>query len=1034
LGNREIVIGGVMNRIFILLLLVLVGCGFQEQDKSDVNFSFSVDVNKLQSLASSSSGLSSSHSALSSNKAASVAATDQLMFFGVVVRTVSGITTDAGGLPAGAIVPGASRLFNVWQNPTEFEQLMTTGKVAISTYVPAPSDLSVTFYGVFISDDDNDEGPGTFTTIYHVGGPYHVDGAGATIKVAPDTQILEDDHAPFSKWAGIFANASGAPIANTDITLEHCKIGFRFEQSMFDAEFNKEDKYAFHTDSKGMINSHMIAGVDWKIIAGDGTVIKPCGGTPFAGVNYPSGSPEISFLAYIGTDQFETPASFFGDARITASNFLSDTNISNSSVDHDGDGLPTDTELDLTTGNPFMADGVFRQKFRGNYASVSTVTYDPAATPSPTATMQIYRNTNQVTGSCSTGSSLQYYDDVNKVWTNVTATFSENYSCSVTFEVSSLGIPANTTKRIVFKIDPNYTADIDGDSVQESLYFIKAADFCNGTGCTAPTISNFELYLRSWGNGPEDVATVVTNYTTLNPYPSCSGSDSGFEYAASLSGTNFSAGGIIYLSTAADCSTSVINLGIMDADGTSIAAYLHSNGNGTSPNYNVCYKNAVNSTSYAKASQQIAFVYDPNSACQPELSSATFGSISDSYSSTPHMDISFNSGGVPVDPQSLKVNFTSGQYICITGLDSLSAGDGGYCSMSDDSTNVISSHNLSGAGSYYVDSIDFYSATACSGTGINVDYTGGSSSMNVTSVDISSISFISPDSAKITFDSVLANPDIYFTQQVGQAVDSIELGFSDGKAICLTSASMVSTSSSYYGGSMEPIATSDFFAPGIYNISDVSLYPSGSSGCAGSPFTTITGISGQSMSVGASSNYVFINSVDLSADLLSVGNAGPYSCGASTGLEAADCICTYIAQNSGFISTYFPSASTRPWKAILSDGRAGGAAVDRIYTTGTVINMNSEVIDSDYDIFGGTQTSFKPNYDESGTIAGANAWTGSNPDGTAHTNNCQNWEAATSGQLGSKGSANYFMSSPEWLTQAQMDCMSWSFRLYCISQ
>jgi len=833
-----------MYRIVLILLVALYGCGFQEQD-NNINFSFAVDVNQLEELASSSSGLSSSNSNLSSNTAASVTSNDELMFFGVVVRTVDGPVTDASGNPLGQIVPGASKFFNLWQNPQAFYDLMVTGKVNISTYVPAPSTLSVTFYGVLIGEPDNQythDGPGTFTTFYHVGGPYVVDGAGQTITVAPDMNILEDDHAPFAQWTGIFAKSDGTPLANTDISLEHCRIGFKFEQSMFDDSY--EDQYAFHTDSQGMIDSYTMAGVDWRVFTGDGVTLRPCG-APLSGNNYnfESGTTNsIAFYAFVGNTMSQTPNDFLADLAAVGGNsadFFEDSDFTTVSpspypyFDHDGDLVPSNDEVDYLGTNPFMHDSFFESIFSSQIMSIENV-----VSSTFTDISMHYDTTVGSTGSCSSGWATVYKETSNGGATPfISGTPSDDSSGNCTFSFAPPSPPPSAHVKFVAKIFTGRSFDYDGDSVNEQLFIYRALDYC-GSGCIQPTITNTAVAMRTYGNGPSDTAEPVSNLMALKAGGSC-GSNDGFEYLFEITGTNLGPGGTISVHSSSSCNSLYSSAGSrLQASATNeMAISVNHYGNATSPTLYLCVTNAVDSTLNA-ISPAFKFNYDATSTCQSEVTSFMMDSQVGSIptASVPHFDISFDNS---TSAASLRLNFSGGKYMCVNTL----SGFNGGCSTTFAAGSTMTHNFASDYGNYTLGSVDLYQSGSCAGTAQNVPVQSASSftynapaPLNVTGISIDT------DDGSGVSGGVIDNPSLNISTSFGVDINSVMYSFNSGsESFCLEGSGTIfaTGATSYTASGPQNVTSQTSFGIGSYTLDQMIFY-SGNSCDAGTEQGTTT--------------------------------------------------------------------------------------------------------------------------------------------------------------------------------------------------
>jgi len=703
-----------MEKNIILSILMISGifylesCKFDTQDEN-IGINFSIDMNKVRQLAGSSSGISSASSAVSSqtSSATFVDTNDELMFFGVVLRQVDGAVKDSQGKPLGTIIPGANKIFNVWQNPEEFTVLNSTGKLTIQTEVPSPSTLSVTFYAVFIGENHYSNGPEAWTSVFYVGGPYNVEGANAQIVVRVEGEMVEDDHRTFMNWAGIFANSSGAPLAYTNIDLKHCKLGFEFKQDMF--EKSLEDRHLFRTDAKGMIDSVMPSGVNWEVRAG-GKLIKPCG-TTFDVPTY-GGANGIFFGAFIDTELFTDPASFVADSRITGGAYFTETNFSDTSLDHDGDGMPTADEI-TARSNPFMHNEIFNSRFDGDLVHVSKIT-----AVGSDMELQYNVNTNNVSsGSCSSGT-IYFYDGSTWVSGNETPYLdggggTDYENCKVTLygsEFSGL-LAADSTAKIMVKLDTGYEFDLDGNATPDPLYLYFPFRWCQGTGCDETvTFSSSAVYRRTRGNGASDEITLVTDYSAL--YPSGCG-ETGFEYLLQITGDTTASGGDAFFSDSIVCSTpySDASARLNSLENDFYEFNFWHGVNVATPDLYFCYKKALNSNvTSSLGTHTFAFIVDPDYSCSyPQ--SINYFYISDDFdinlNNAPYFEVEFSNEVSAFE--SYRLNFDGDIYsLCIT--ESSQATSYFYST-----SGTYVSDSIPGTGSYYLSSIEFFTAAGCSG-------------------------------------------------------------------------------------------------------------------------------------------------------------------------------------------------------------------------------------------------------------------------------------------------------------------------------
>lgn len=144
------------------------------------------------------------------------------------------------------------------------------------------------------------------------------------------------------------------------------------------------------------------------------------------------------------------------------------------------------------------------------------------------------------------------------------------------------------------------------------------------------------------------------------------------------------------------------------------------------------------------------------------------------------------------------------------------------------------------------------------------------------------------------------------------------------------------------------------------------------------------------------------------------GDLGSYaSAGGNTGTAAGDAICQSEAGVLGYSGT---------WKAILSDGSTN--AKDRLTLVYPIVRASSTstVVES-ADLWA---ASLETSLNGSATWS----WTGTNSDGTKHTNTCSGWTTNSSGN-GATGIGSATTGS--WLSGNNFAC-STAQRLHCIEQ
>jgi hypothetical protein len=397
-------------------------------------------------------------------------------------------------------------------------------------------------------------------------------------------------------------------------------------------------------------------------------------------------------------------------------------------------------------------------------------------------------------------------------------------------------MPANSIKRYVFKIDPKYTATIDG--VTENLIFYKALDHCHGTACSTPaTISGFKMYLTTWGNGPEDTAEEVTNYTSLKPYASCNNQNSGNEYMVALTGTDLTGGGSMYLSENSNCSTVDRSMYIRDGSGTSLYAYLHIDGNYTSPNYYICYKNAINSTTYAKASQYIKFVYDPDNVCPAYVTNFDMTSQTGSITTISHFHLGLDN---PVGGASVRMNFSGGKYMCLEG--NVAEFTSGYCGDTNNAT-LVGNNFGTDYGTYQLQSVDIFQSTGCTGTVQNAPVQSATdftfSPITVTSMDFNYGSGI--DELLLTGSSQVYYPALGVSVDMNNTVGSIKYVFDSSREFCVEVPGGYTFYTSFTGTQFNPVSgvTGSFTGGGTMFLQNLYFYGTGDATCSGSVINSI---------------------------------------------------------------------------------------------------------------------------------------------------------------------------------------------------
>jgi hypothetical protein len=150
---------------------------------------------------------------------------------------------------------------------------------------------------------------------------------------------------------------------------------------------------------------------------------------------------------------------------------------------------------------------------------------------------------------------------------------------------------------------------------------------------------------------------------------------------------------------------------------------------------------------------------------------------------------------------------------------------------------------------------------------------------------------------------------------------------------------------------------------------------------------------------------IFVSSADLGGDF--------------GGIAIADALCTDLATRAGLGGT---------WLSILSDSTVD--ARDRIAIGGAIRNTMGELVaENQKDLWDGFIAA-PVAYTEAGDQFLASPYTGTNADGTASADHCQDW-TAMNGANGLLGDAGYAGSS--WVESDVGNCNQ-SLPFYCISQ
>ena len=136
-------------------------------------------------------------------------------------------------------------------------------------------------------------------------------------------------------------------------------------------------------------------------------------------------------------------------------------------------------------------------------------------------------------------------------------------------------------------------------------------------------------------------------------------------------------------------------------------------------------------------------------------------------------------------------------------------------------------------------------------------------------------------------------------------------------------------------------------------------------------------------------------------------------------IAVVDMLCNELATNAGLGGT---------WLAVMSDSTVDAA--ERIVVNGPIRNRMGDLIAEDgadlWDGFIGAPVRYTENGDE----FLATPFTGTQPDGTAAAENCENWTRATGGD-GMIGDAGY--AGEGWIESGVTSC-NHGYPFYCISQ
>jgi len=180
---------------------------------------------------------------------------------------------------------------------------------------------------------------------------------------------------------------------------------------------------------------------------------------------------------------------------------------------------------------------------------------------------------------------------------------------------------------------------------------------------------------------------------------------------------------------------------------------------------------------------------------------------------------------------------------------------------------------------------------------------------------------------------------------------------------------------------------------------------------------------------------VFVSSLTTTGDIVSRANGlglGPF--GSTQGIEAADAICQYLADNAGLLGTY---------KAWITDSDTNNAPADPIgqrdFTHSTIPyrRVDTALVANDWaDLttqkMDGSYLRSPINKDELSISRAPYTFTNVRPDGTRFSagDHCKSWtQSIANSRIG-----NPLKTNSEWTSIASGKYCNWANRLYCFQQ
>ena len=637
--------------IILALSTLLFSCGERAPKDGTATFNLQFDTSTLTSNSSAGPGDRPADPLF-------VAGKGRLEFFGLVVRAVDGAALNPDGTPAGVIIAPASKMLTAFTNEAAMIDIWNSGQANAELTVPMNTKLTITTYLVFIGEDiaSELEGPTTLTTVFDVSSPFEITSPSQVLNLSVDTNNVLDDARPFVNWYGAFTDAAGNVMANTNIFLRHCKIGFEFSQAMLGLNPRPNEKNIFRTDIDGWIKSITVLGVDFEVRANN-TIVRPCG-SPLIAKSFPA-SPKIAFTGFKGITRYNQPDQFwtalpsptqtqmFGAASVGD---LQDAGIGN---DADGDGLTTSMEMDFSFTNPFQKNTYFDQYFNFELSGTGGLDYDKSA---PTTKQIVF--SIPISDSCASATMAIYeVPGTGGGIVNFTPAFNDLGSgtdsrrCNLQFTPVFGTAPSdNGFHNYVIELNTGISSvtvtDPDGAAVPVRHYLpMRMADgtAANDSTLTAPTMT---VSVRDWNSN----TAVVVNPLTLRPLL---GTDYDTEHEITVTATDLTSGGIYFFGTEATCNPTNKDENIytrtsFEAPGLAVISIdYHENYNKT---VWACHMNAINTTESAAQTQtlgQLNYQVD---------TTASYGINLDQYTA-----MAFAS---PYNPQSLSVESLTRQVVC----------------------------------------------------------------------------------------------------------------------------------------------------------------------------------------------------------------------------------------------------------------------------------------------------------------------------------------------------------------------------------